>query len=45
MPNHCYQQVEIHGPRSKVQELYEYLLVNDHPEFLQHIVPMPEEDA
>jgi len=43
MPNHCYQQVEIHGPRTKVQELYEYLLVNDHPEFLQHIVPMPEE--
>ena len=43
MPNHCYQQVEIHGPRTKVQELYEYLLVNDHPEFFNLIIPMPEE--
>ncbi len=43
MPNHCYQQVEIYGPRTKVQELYEYLLVNDHPELFQHLIPMPEE--
>ena len=43
MPNHCYQQVHIHGPSAKVQELYEYLLVSDHPEFFNFIIPMPEE--
>lgn len=43
MPNHCYQQVHIHGPSAKVQELYEYLLVSDHPEFFNLISPMPEE--
>ena len=42
MPNHCYQQVHLHGPSSKVQELYEYLLVNDNPDFFQHLIPMPE---
>ena len=43
MPNHCYQQVHLYGPKTKVQELYEYLLVTEDPEFFQHIVPMPEE--
>ena len=43
MPNHCYQQLHLYGPRTKVKELYEYLLVTEDPEFLQHIIPMPEE--
>ena len=42
MPNHCYQQVHLYGPRTVVRELYEYLLVNDDPEFFNLIIPMPE---
>ena len=42
MPNHCYQQVEIHGPRFLVKELYDHLTKAD-PEFCQLIVPMPFE--
>ena len=42
MPNHCYQQVEIHGPRFLVKELYNHLTKTD-PQFCQLIVPMPFE--
>ncbi len=42
MPNHCYQQVEICGPRFLVKELYDHLTKAD-PEFCQVIVPMPFE--
>ena len=42
MPNHCYQQVEICGPRFLVKELYDHLTKAD-PEFCQLIVPMPFE--
>ena len=42
MPNHCYQQVEIHGPRFLVKELYDHLTKAD-PEFCQLIMPMPFE--
>jgi len=42
MPNHCYQQVEIHGPRFLVKELYDHLTKAD-PEFCQLICPMPFE--
>lgn len=39
MPNHCYQQVHIHGPRFLVKELYDHLTKAD-PEFCQVINPM-----
>ena len=39
MPNHCYQQVHIHGPRFLVKELYDHLTKAD-PEFCQVIKPM-----
>ena len=42
MPNHCYQQVEICGPRFLVKELYDHLTKAD-PEFCQLVVPMPFE--
>lgn len=42
MPNHCYQQVHIHGPRFLVKELYDHLTKAD-PEFCQVVVPMPFE--
>ena len=42
MPNHCYQQVEIHGPRFLVKELYNHLTKAD-PEFCQLVCPMPFE--
>ena len=42
MPNHCYQQVHIHGPWFLVKELFGYLTKSD-PEFCQVIVPMPFE--
>jgi hypothetical protein len=42
MPNHCYQQVHIHGPRFLVKELYEHLNKAE-PEFCQVIKPMPFE--
>ena len=42
MPNHCYQQVHIHGPRFLVKELYDHLTKVD-PEFCQVVVPMPFE--
>ena len=42
MPNHCYQQVHIHGPRFLVKELYDRLSKED-PEFCQVVVPMPFE--
>ena len=43
MPNHCYQQVEIHGPRFLVRELYGHLTGKADPEFCQVIKPMPFE--
>ena len=43
MPNHCYQQVHIHGPRFLVRELYGHLTGKADPEFCQVIVPMPFE--
>ena len=42
MPNHCYQQVEIHGPRFLVKELYDSLTKKG-PQFCQVVVPMPFE--
>ena len=42
MPNHCYQQVEICGPRFLVQELYNHLTKAD-PKFCQVVKPMPFE--
>jgi len=42
MPNHCYQQVHIHGPRFLVKELYDHITKSD-PEFCQVIKPMPFE--
>jgi len=42
MPNHCYQQVEICGPRFLVKELYGHLTKAD-PEFCQVVKPMPFE--
>ena len=43
MPNHCYQQVEICGPRFLVRELYGHLTGKADPEFCQVIKPMPFE--
>jgi hypothetical protein len=40
MPNHCYQQVHIYGPRFLVKELYEHLS-KEEPQFCQVIKPMP----
>ena len=34
MPNHCYQQVEIYGPRFLVKELYDNLS-KEEPQFCQ----------
>lgn len=42
MPNHCYQQVHIYGPRAVVQDLYEHLNKAE-PQFCQLIKPMPFE--
>jgi hypothetical protein len=42
MPNHCYQQVHIYGPRFLVKELYEHLNKTE-PQFCQLIKPMPFE--
>jgi len=42
MPNHCYQQVEIYGPRFLVKELYDHLS-KEEPQFCQLICPMPFE--
>ena len=42
MPNHCYQQVHVYGPRFLVKELYDHLTKAD-PEFCQLICPMPFE--
>lgn len=42
MPNHCYQQVHVYGPRFLVKELYDRLSKED-PEFCQVVVPMPFE--
>jgi hypothetical protein len=39
MPNHCYQQVEIYGPRFLVKELYDNLS-KEEPQFCQLIKPM-----
>ena len=41
MPNHCYQQVHIYGPRFLVKELFDRLTEND--QFCQHVIPMPFE--
>ena len=43
MPNHCYQQVHIHGPRFLVKELYDALSDEGNPQFCQVILPMPFE--
>ena len=53
MPNHCYQQVHIYGPRFLVKELYDGLTEGGYdphtsnyavnPSFCQLIVPMPFE--
>lgn len=42
MPNHCSQQVHIHGPRFLVKELFDHLTKAD-PEFCQIVIPMPFE--
>ena len=42
MPNHCYQQVHVYGPRFLVKELYDRLSTET-PEFCQVVVPMPFE--
>lgn len=42
MPNHCYQQVHVYGPRFLVKELYEHLS-KEEPQFCQLIKPMPFE--
>jgi len=42
MPNHCYQQVHVYGPRFLVKELYDHLTKAD-PEFCQVVLPMPFE--
>lgn len=42
MPNHCYQSVEVYGPRFLVKELYDHLTKAD-PEFCQIVIPMPFE--
>jgi hypothetical protein len=42
MPNHCYQQVHIYGPRTVVQDLYEHLNKAE-PQFCQLVKPMPFE--
>ena len=43
MPNHCYQQVHVYGPRFLVKELYNHLTKADNYEFCQVIKPMPFE--
>ena len=53
MPNHCYQQVHVYGPRFLVKELYDGLTRNGpddcnggcllDPQFCQVVVPMPFE--
>ena len=40
MPNHCYQQVHIRGPRNLIKEIYEHLELAN-PVFCQLIKPMP----
>ena len=35
MPNHCYQSVEVYGPRFLVKELYDSSNQNEDPEFCQ----------
>ena len=42
MPNHCDQQVHIHGPRALVLEIY-HRLNNSEPRFCDVIKPMPFE--
>ena len=42
MPNHCDQQVHIHGPRALVLEIY-HRLNNAEPRFCDVIKPMPFE--
>jgi hypothetical protein len=39
MPNHCYQQVHVYGPRFLVKELYDNLS-KEEPQFCQLIKPM-----
>jgi len=53
MPNHCYQQVHIYGPRFLVKEIYDGLTEGGYdphtsnyavnPRFCQLVVPMPFE--
>ena len=41
MPNHCDQQVHIHGPVALVKEIYQHLTAAE-PIFCEFIVPMPD---
>ena len=45
MPNHCYQQVYIEGPKLLIQQIYESIWVTapEERQFCQLIVPMPFE--
>ena len=45
MPNHCYQQVHIEGPKLLMQQIYESIWVTapEERQFCQLIVPMPFE--
>ena len=40
MPNHCYQAVQIHGPRAMVHELY-HNLQREEPRFCDVVLPVP----
>ena len=42
MPNHCYQQVFLRGPREIIAELFNSLTYQE-PQFLQTISPVPLE--
>jgi len=43
MPNHCYQSVEIRGPRNLVQYIYHQL--TQHGRFCDAVIPLPIEHA
>lgn len=43
MPNHCYQSVEIRGPRNLVQYIYHQLI--HHDRFCDAVIPLPIEHA
>ena len=41
MPNHCYQQVHLRGPKDLIVRLHDELKSNDR--FCDHVIPMPIE--